>query len=120
MKRTFILSMIVIGIAAVSCQKNPDTDMLNNDYLVYTNYDAGTDFKSINTFHIIDSILIIGNDDKASYWKNNNSQKIVNAYRAGFESAGYIPSEEDEEADVVLQLSYINTTYYFNTYNSGP
>ena len=112
--------MIVIGIAAVSCQKNPDTDMLNNDYLVYTNYDAGTDFKSINTFHIIDSILIIGNDDKASYWKNNNSQKIVNAYRAGFESAGYIPSEGDEEADVVLQLSYINTTYYFNTYNSGP
>ena len=27
---------------------------------------------------------------------------------------------DDEKPDVVLQLSYINTTYYFNTYGGGP
>lgn len=120
MKSRFILSLIAVGVAAMSCQKSPDTDMLDNDYLVYTNYDAGTDFKTISTFHVIDSILIIGNDEKASYWKNSNSQKIINAYSSGLISAGYYPADEDETADVVLQLSYINTTYYFNSYGSGP
>lgn len=120
MKRTFLLSLVAVGMTLMSCQKSPDTDMLTNDYLVYTNYDTGTDFKAIKTFHVIDSILIIGNDEKASYWKNNNSQKIVNAYRAGLEGAGYTPAAEDEMADIVLQLSYINTTYYYNTYGSGP
>lgn len=119
MKKSFILSMAIAGVAMMSCQKSPDTDRLDNDYLVYTNYDSGTDFKSINTFHVIDSILIIGNDEKASYWNNNNSQKIANAYRAGLESAGYTPVDNGEKPDVVLQLSYINTTYYFNTYGGG-
>ena len=118
MKRTFLLSLVAVGMTLMSCQKSPDTDMLTNDYLVYTNYDTGTDFKAIKTFHVIDSILIIGNDEKASYWKNNNSQKIVNAYRAGLEGAGYTPAAEEEMADIVLQLSYINTTYYYNTYGS--
>ena len=120
MKRNIIISAVAACIAMVACQKSPDTDMLDNDYLVYTNYDTGTDFNSIGTFHVIDSILIIGNDEKASYWNNNNSLKIVNAYRAGLESAGFTPVTEGEEPDVVLQLSYINTTYYFNTYGSGP
>lgn len=120
MKSKLFLCIIATGMAIMSCQKSPDTDMLDNDYLVYTNYDTGTDFKSINTFHVIDSILIIGNDEKASYWNNSNSMKIVNAFRSGFESAGYTPVEAGEEPDVVLQLSYINTTYYFNTYGSGP
>lgn len=120
MKSKFILSIAAIGIAIMSCQKSPDTDNLDDNYLVYTNYDAETDFKSINTFHIIDSILIIDKSEKATYWKNSNSQKIVNAYSNELERAGYIPVEENEEADVILQLSYINTTYYFNTYGSGP
>ena len=120
MKNRLFLYIVAVGITITSCQKSPDTDMLDNDYLVYTNYDAGTDFKSINTFHVIDSILIIGNDEKASYWNNSNSQKIVNAYRSALERAGYSPAIDSEEPDVVLQLSYINTTYYFNTYGSGP
>ena len=120
MKSRIIVSVIAICAVLAACQKNPDIDRLDNDYLVYTNYDTGTDFKSINTFYVIDSILIIGNDEKASYWKNGNSQKVVNAYSAGLESAGYTPVANSEDADVVLQLSYINTTYYFNAYNSGP
>lgn len=120
MKKIFLLYIMAVGTIIVSCQKSPDTDRLDNNYLVYTNYDAGTDFKAINTFHVIDSILIIDSSEKSSYWNNSNSQKIVNAFRNGFESAGYTQAEEGEEPDVVFQLSYINTTYYFNTYGSGP
>lgn len=117
MKKFSILFSVCILLAA--CQKDPDIDKLDNDYIVYTNYDKGTDFGSIETFHIIDSILIIGNEEKASYWNNANSAKIVTAYSNGLKSAGY-ESAASGEADVVLQLSYVNTTYYFNAYAGGP
>lgn len=120
MKRLAILSSAVLCMLFASCQKDPDTDRLDNDYLVYTNYDADTDFKSFNTFHVIDSILIIDNNSKNEYWNNSNSQKIVNAYATKLQSVGYTPVESVDEADVVLQLSYINTTYYFTSLGTGP
>ncbi len=120
MKKIPILAFIAVSVFVASCQKDPDTDRLDNDYLVYTNYDNGTDFNTIGTFHVIDSILIIGNDEKSSYWNNANSQKIVNAFEAGFEGAGYIPVDNAEEADAILQLSYVNTTYYFSSFGTGP
>lgn len=120
MKRTSLLTIIALCIVCVSCQKDPDTDKLDNDYLVYTNYDAGTDFKNFSTYHVIDSILIIGNSEKTEYWNNVNSQKIVNAYSSKLQSVGYTPVENADDADLILQLSYINTTYYFTSFGPGP
>ena len=120
MKKFSILSFAVASILFTSCQKDPDIDKLDNNYIVYTNYDKDTDFESINTFHVIDSILIIGNEEKASYWNNANSEKIVAAYGNALKSAGYMPAASGDDADVILQLSYVNTTYYFNAYAGGP
>ncbi len=120
MKNLHFLLIAAMMMLFVSCQKDPDTDRLDNNYLVYTNYDIGTDFKEFSTFHIIDSILIIGNEEKAAYWNNANSQKIVNAYKVELESAGYLPVEESEDADIILQLSYVSNTYYFTSLGPGP
>ena len=120
MKKLQIISLTALMVLSVSCQKDPDTNRLDNDYIVYTNYDIGTDFKSFGTFHVIDSILIIGNSDKAAYWNNDNSRKIVDAYVIELENAGYTPVEESEEADIILQLSYISNTYYFTSFGPGP
>lgn len=114
----FILATICVFIT--SCQKDPDTDKLDRNYLVYTNYDIDTDFSAIESFYVIDSILIIGNSEKPTYWKNNNSQQIINAYNDRLESRGYIRVPEPGEADVILQLSYINNTYYFTSFGPGP
>ena len=120
MKKFIMLPLFVIVALLCSCEKDPDTDKLDNDYLVLTNYDSNTDFGKINSFYVIDSILIIDNQtDKPKYWKNENSQKIVNAYNDNFISCGYTQAASGEEADVVFQLSYINTTYYFNN-SIGP
>ena len=120
MKKISILALVLACTLIASCQKDPDTDNLDGSYLVYTNYDTGTDFKSINSFYVIDSILIIDNSEKSTYWNNGNSQKIVNAFEAQLATAGYSEAESIDEADVVLQLSYINNTYYFTAYNPGP
>ena len=121
MKKIFILSIIAVSlIGIVSCEKDPDTDKLDNDYLVYTNYDKGTDFASMQSFHVIDSILIISDQAKPAYWNNNNSQTIIEAYAGNLEKRGYTRVDSNEEADMVLQLSYISNTYYFNNYGPGP
>ncbi len=104
----------------VSCEKDPDTDKLDNDYLVLTNYDSNTDFSSFDTFYVIDSILIIDDATKATYWKNENSQRIIDAFNDNFVQRGYSETESGKEADLVLQLSYINTTYYFSSGSTGP
>lgn len=114
MKNYVILSLIALGSIFVSCQKDPDTDKLDNNYLVLTNYDSSADFSEINTFYVIDSILIIGDQSTPTYWKNDNSQKIIDAYKDNFETCGYTQATSNDDADVVFQLSYINTTYYFN------
>ena len=87
---------------------------------MYTNYDSGTDFNTFETFYVIDSILIIDNNDKPVYWSNSNSQKIVDAYIAKLQSVGYIAVNDENNADLVLQLSYINNTYYFTSFGPGP
>lgn len=120
MKRVTFVMLAAIGAMLVSCQKDPDTGKLDNHYLVYTNYDSGTDFNSIESFYVIDSILIIDNSEKPTYWNNNNSQKIVNAYSDRFEGCGYTRAAASEEADVILQLSYVNNTYYFSSFGPGP
>ncbi len=120
MKKFLIPTLLATAMLMASCQKSPDTDKLDNSYLVYTNYDSGTDFKTFSTYHVIDSILIIGNNEKAAYWNNANSQKIVDAYAGKLELAGYQPADDAQSADLVLQLSYVNTTYYFNAFSPGP
>ena len=120
MKKFLIPTLLATTMLMASCQKSPDTDRLDNSYLVYTNYDSGTDFKTFSTYHVIDSILIIGNNEKAAYWNNANSQKIVDAYASKLELAGYQPADDPQSADLVLQLSYVNTTYYFNAFSPGP
>ncbi|MBO7302215.1 MAG: DUF4136 domain-containing protein [Bacteroidaceae bacterium] len=120
MKKFSIYFSVVASVILAACQKDPDIERLDNDYIVYTNYDSGTDFQSINTFHIIDSILIIGNDEKATYWNNANSENIIATYSSELKAAGYTPVASIDSADVILQLSYVNTTYYFNIYSGGP
>lgn len=58
MKRLIPILLAVFAFAA--CEKDPDMDKLDNDYLVYTNYDKKADFKQFSTYYIPDSVLVIG------------------------------------------------------------
>lgn len=120
MKKVTFIMLAALCVALASCQKDPDTDKLDNHYLVYTNYDSGTDFKAISNFYVIDSILIIDDGVKPQYWSNGNAQKIIAAYNDKLEGCGYIRVDSPEEADVILQLSYVSNTYYFTSFGPGP
>ena len=114
MKKLIPLLLVVLTFAA--CEKDPDTDKLDNKYLVYTNYDTKADFKAFQTYYMPDSILIIGDKKEAEYWKDESAQEILQAYATNMNNRGFVRVDDREEANLGLQVSYIKSTYYFHYY----
>ena len=119
MKRVTFVMLAAIGAMLVSCQKDPDTGKLDNHYLVYTNYDSGTDFNSIESFYVIDSILLINDQNTPKYWNDAASQKIIAEFANNLDGYGYNRVDTPDEADAIMQLSYVSSTYYYYDYVNG-
>ena len=90
-------------------------DKLDSKYLVYTNYDTKADFKAFKTYYLPDSILVIGNSKDAEYWKDESAQEILSAYVANMNNRGYVRTDNREDADLGLQVSYVKSTYTLRT-----
>ena len=75
-----LIPLLLAVFALTACEKDADTDKLDNKFVVYTNYDKNANFKQFNTYYLPDSILIIGDKDKQEYWKDANAQKIIDTY----------------------------------------
>ncbi len=114
MKR--LIPLLLAVFALISCEKDPDLDKLDNQYLVYTNYDNAAKFNSFDTYYLPDSILVIGEKKEPVYWKDADAQEIIRAYATDMNSRGYRRVDNRSEADLGLQVSYIESTYYFVDY----
>lgn len=111
------------ALLTTACEKYPDTDELDDNYLVYTNHDSNTDFKAFTTFYVPDSVLIIdsNNSDKPKYLYGTPASDIIIAnYVSGMEKAGYVRTTDKENADLGLQISYVEDTYRFRYFNNYP
>ncbi|MBP3353662.1 MAG: DUF4136 domain-containing protein [Bacteroidales bacterium] len=120
MKRltTLLMMVAVIALATVSCQKDPDFDELTSEFVTYTDYDKSVDFSSFSTFYISNTIKVLSS--KVGDWEDENAQKIISAYANNMKDRGYIQLDEAEKAnaDLGIQLSYVENTYYFTNYYS--
>ena len=103
MKKLIPLLLVVLTFAA--CEKDPDTDKLDNKYLVYTNYDSKADFKAFQTYYMPDSILVIGDKKEAEYWKDESAQEILQAYATNMNNRGFVRVDDREEANLGLQVA---------------
>ena len=114
--------LFAAALLVSACEKTPDTGKLDNDYLVYTNYDDDTDFAKFVTFYVPDSVLIItGNADKPKYLYGTPASEIIIAnYVEGMEGAGYVRTLDKNLADLGLQVSYVEETYQFRYINNYP
>jgi hypothetical protein len=115
MKKEFLV-LLMAPLAFASCEKDADTDKLDNNFVVYTNYDKNADFSSFSTYYLPDSILIIGDKKEAEYWNDENAQKIINTYATNMANKGYLRTDNKEEADLGLQVSYVKSTYFVTNY----
>ena len=115
MKKEFLV-LLMAPLAFTSCEKDADTDKLDNNFVVYTNYDRNANFSSFSTYYLPDSILIIGDKKEAEYWNDENAQLIINTYATNMANRGYLRTDNKEEADLGLQVSYVKSTYFVTNY----
>ena len=83
---------LLLGLAAVlfaSCEKDPDLDALDTDYVVYTEFADDADFSGFGTYYLPDSILEPGSGHDVTYWEGETAKDV---------------------ADVGLQMTYIAQT----------
>ena len=109
---------LLLGPVLPSCQKDPSTSGLHDDYTVYTACDEQADFAAFSTYYLPDSILLIGNADKTEYWKDADAQQIIATVAANMMAAGYSRTNDKAAADVGLQMSYVRRVTYFVGYDN--
>ncbi len=111
-----LIPFVLAVFALTACEKEADTDKLDNKFVVYTSYDKSANFTQFSTYYLPDSILIIGDKNKTEYWKDADAQKVLNTYVNNMNTRGYIRVDNREEADLGLQISYIKNTYIYTDY----
>ena len=98
MKRLIPILLAVFAFAA--CEKD----------------DKKADFKQFSTYYIPDSVLVIGDKKDPEYWKGEAAEAIINAYKENLNSKGFTYTDNKDAADLGIQVSYVQSTYYFTDY----
>lgn len=114
-----LIPLLLASLTLAACEKQADTDELEGRYVVYTNYDPQTDFSQLHTFYLPDSILLIGNSAQPTFSTNAQAEQILQAWADNMESRGFTRSEKREDADLGLQVSYVENTYHFTSVDWG-
>ena len=70
-----LIPILLAVFALASCEKDPDMGKLDNNYLVYTNYDKKADFK-VPTFYLADQILVINDSKEPEYLEGEGLNKF--------------------------------------------
>lgn len=109
-----LIPLLFVATLLVACEKEPNLDKVQNDYVVYTQYDKDANFSKGNTFYIADSVLVIGDNTKgATYLNGSVSDFIIDTYSSQLQSRGYTRVADKSLATYGLQLSYVESTYYY-------
>ena len=74
-----LIPILLAVFALASCEKDPDMGKLDDNYLVYTNYDKKADFK-VPTFYLADKILVISDSKEPEYLEGEGAEQILAAY----------------------------------------
>mgnify|MGYP003548115737 CR=1 FL=1 len=119
MSRTLKLILTIVGISVLiqSCslyQDNTETIIQN---VSIAQKAPDTDFSKFKTFTVTDSILYIDNEDKYRA-SNHFVETILANISDNFTSLGYTMATNPEEADLLVDLTYIlsATTVYYDPY----
>ena len=98
-----LVYILLAVFALTSCREEPDLSELSSDFLVFTNYDKSTEFSNMKNYYMPDSVLVIGNEDKAEYWTGDQAAPYLEAYEENMQSFGYTRVATKAEAALGLR-----------------
>lgn len=113
-----IFPFLCVAALFASCEKEPDLDNVEDQVVTYTQYDSEADFSSFNTFYVADKIAVIGSSNKKEL-DANVADKVINQVTAEMVSRGYTQVQNKDDADLGLQLSYVETRHLAPVTNYG-
>ena len=113
-----LIYVLIAGFALTSCREDPDLGDLSSDFLVFTNYDGKADFNRFTRYYMPDSVMVIGDTKDPEYWTGSKAADILKAYEDNMQACGYVRTDDKSEADVGLQISYVQSVAYFVDYRN--
>ena len=116
----FLMASALALVTIAACQKEPSSQDVDSEYLVYTAPSKDVDLSQYMTFDIADSVLVIGQTAKPYYSKSNNALALIQAYRTNMENRGYIYTPSNPAAELGIQVTYIEKTERYVQYNTNP
>lgn len=118
MKRNCMFYLLIIAITVWGCYpEGPEyVDQLD---VVYTNYDDEFEFRAQNTFSVPDSVLEIGNQDAddPEFVDPVYGDVIIAQIRQNLAELGWTEVGVDENPDVIILPTAMNTTNLYYHYN---
>lgn len=119
MKRA--IPILLMAVAFTACQKEPDMNQLSSDLIVYTNYDKSANFNGYLTYAIPDSIMVLDDESKPTYFPANDTRTIAinKAINSEMATRGYSLTNNPSEADLGIQVSYVKDTNTIVSYASN-
>lgn len=118
MKKIFPFFLLLLLL--VSCQKDPDTSKLSDEYVVYTDHSKDVNFGTFTTFYIPDSVMVIGNNEKPEFWNALETDEVVTTLVSGMNARGFERVADKDFADLGIQVSFVKSVNYFTNYNTSP
>ena len=113
-----LIYVLIAVFALTSCREDPDLGDLSSDFLVFTNYDGKADFNRFTRYYMPDSVMVIGDTKDPEYWTGSRAADILKAYEDNMQACGYVRTDDKSEADVGLQISYVQSVAYFVDYRN--
>lgn len=113
-----LIYVLIAVFALTSCREDPDLGDLSSDFLVFTNYDGKADFNRFTRYYMPDSVMVIGDTKDPEYWTGSKAADIMKAYEDNMQACGYVRTDDKSEADVGLQISYVQSVAYFVDYRN--
>ncbi len=117
MKKILLFLAALLMLAA--CHKEPFRDS-DNEYLVFTSPGKDVDFTQYKTFHIADSLLVIGLGKDPQYSDSREALELISAFQSNMQQRGFVYTPNASEADLGIQLTYIVRTERFISYYDTP
>lgn len=115
-----IIPFFALILLLASCQKDPDLSEVDGNFVVYTDHDANTNFSSYGTYYLPDSVLLITNSKTPVYWKSSEATTVLKTFQQNMDSRGYTRVDDKADADLGVQVSYVEDISYFVDYYDYP
>lgn len=113
--RKFFTLLLLLPLL-VACEKDPNLDKLDYDFVVYTSHNDKADFNNYKTYYVVDSVLTITDKDKTEYLPASEGDPIIKSIADNMAKKGFIRVDSKEKADLGIQSSFVKNSYYLNGY----